>query len=309
VGCGDGAFPDGCAQIGEPGQHGGPADAGGRVACVGDPTLRALLRLDARLAELAAMRERWGVLLGHLAMLMKNVGLWRDAGFASFSHYVEERLGLGVRAVEQRAALARRCYSVPEVREAMKEGRLPYEKARLVARAADEHSQAEWIRRAEGATVIALRREVEAREETQMCERGELDLRVPRGVRILVDAVVRAVRERGSGFERPGEWLGIGAAHFIDVWERVVPRRRTLSRKVIERDRGLCTAPGCSRPAVHAHHVVYRSAGGEDELANLTSLCPAHHLHGVHLGWIRVSGEAPDGLSWRMPAPPGGGPV
>ena len=87
-------------------------------------------RLDARLQELSAMRGRWDVLLGHLAMLMKNVGLWRDCGFASFAHYSDERLGMSARTVEQRAALARRCYSVPDVREAMKDGRLPYEKAR-----------------------------------------------------------------------------------------------------------------------------------------------------------------------------------
>ncbi|HEX9399472.1 MAG TPA: hypothetical protein VF912_05125 [Anaeromyxobacter sp.] len=38
--------------------------------------------LEARLRELAAMRDQWDLLLGHLAMLMKNTGLWRDAGFA-----------------------------------------------------------------------------------------------------------------------------------------------------------------------------------------------------------------------------------
>ena len=244
-----------------------------------------LRRLDERLRELAAMRARWDVLLGHLAMLMKNVGLWRDAGFASFSHYCEERLGLAARTVEQRAALARRCYSVPAVREAMKEGRLPYEKARLVARVADEHTAGAWIRRAEGATVIELAREVEAQEQKQMCERGELHLRVPREVRILVDAVVRAVRERGSGLETAGECLARASEHFIEVWRGAIPRRRTLANKALERDRGFCTAPGCSRPAVHAHHVRFRSAGGDDDLSNLASLCAAHHLHAIHLGW------------------------
>ena len=266
-------------------------------------------RLDARLRELAAMRGRWDVLLGHLAMLVKNVGLWRDAGFASFGHYCEERLGLSARTVEQRAALARRCYSVPAVREAMKEGRLPYEKARLVARAADEHTMADWIRRAEKMTVIALRREVDALDDAQKCARGELDLRVPREVRILVDAVIRTVRERGSGFESAGECLGKAAEHFVEVWERVVRRPRTRAQKALERDRALCTVPGCSKAAVHAHHVIHRSAGGSDGLGNLTALCAAHHLHGVHGGWIRVRGEAPDGLFWTMPAPRGGKPA
>jgi hypothetical protein len=56
------------------------------------------------------------------------------------------------------------------------------------------------------------------------------------------------------------------------------------------------------------HHVLYRSAGGGDERENLVALCAAHHLHCVHLGWIRVRGRAPDGLTWelgvRAQAPP-----
>ena len=94
-----------------------------------------------------------------------------------------------------------------------------------------------------------------------------------------------------------------------DVWERAARPPRTRSQKALERDRGYCTVPGCSRAAMHAHHVVRRSAGGSDELANLTSLCASHHLHGVHGGRIRVRGDAPGGLSWEMPAPPGGSPV
>ena len=187
----------------------------------------------------------------------------------------------------------------------MKDGRLPYERARLVARVADEHTTAEWIRRAERMTVIELRREVEALDDAQKCARGELDLRVPREVRILVDAVVRAVRVRGRGFESAGECLARAAEHFLEVWGRAIRRPRTRAQKAIERDRGLCTMPGCSKAAVHAHHVVRRSAGGSDALANLTALCAAHHLHGVHGGWIRVHGEAPDGLLWTMPAPRG----
>jgi hypothetical protein len=62
--------------------------------------------------------------------------------------------------------------------------------------------------------------------------------------------------------------------------------------------------PGCSRPAAHAHHVVFRSAGGGDDAENLASLCVAHHVHGVHLGWIAVRGEAPGRLVWRLAAPP-----
>jgi hypothetical protein len=57
---------------------------------------------------------------------------------------------------------------------------------------------------------------------------------------------------------------------------------------------------GCSRAAAHVHHIVFRSAGGQDRPANLVSLCAAHHLHGVRMGYVRVFGNAPDALQWEL---------
>jgi 5-methylcytosine-specific restriction endonuclease McrA len=57
-----------------------------------------------------------------------------------------------------------------------------------------------------------------------------------------------------------------------------------------------------TRTAAHAHHVLYRSHGGGDEPENLVALCAAHHLHGVHRGYVRVHGRAPDGLRWELGA-------
>src|SRR5439155_10895409 len=64
--------------------------------------------LDAELRRLASLRARWDDVFGHLAMLMQTLGLWRDAGFASFGHYCSERLRMSERTVGQRIALERR---------------------------------------------------------------------------------------------------------------------------------------------------------------------------------------------------------
>jgi hypothetical protein len=151
--------------------------------------------IDAELRRLAGLRDEWDEVLGHLALLMKWTGLWKDLQFASFSHYCAERLGMAAKTVGQRAWLSRRLYSLPGLREAMREGRVSYEKARLVASVADDASVAQWIARAEETTCVALRREIEAAEERQMCVRGELDLRVPRRVDRLLAAAFRAARD------------------------------------------------------------------------------------------------------------------
>jgi len=40
-----------------------------------------------------------------------------------------------------------------------------------------------------------------------------------------------------------------------------------------------------------------------DQAWNRISLCAAHHLNGVHMGWIKVSGTAPDELRWKLGRP------
>lgn len=257
-------------------------------------------QLDAELRRLTRMRERWDEVFGHLAMLLRSLGLWRDMKFVSFAHYCEERLGMAVRTVSQRIALARKLYDLPALREAMRAGRLSYEKARLVARCATETDEAEWIARAERLPCISLTREVDALDDSQMCADGELRLRLPQWVGSLLDDALRAARAAHRRWIPLDECLRRIAQHFIDTWKAQLAERNTVQKRVLARDRDLCQVPGCSRAAAHVHHVRFRSHGGDDEPENLTSLCSAHHLHGVHRGFVRVAGRAPHALRWGI---------
>ncbi len=74
---------------------------------------------------------------------------------------------------------------------------------------------------------------------------------------------------------------------------------------VYQRDRWMCQNPRCTSRQVTPHHIVFRSAGGGEERSNLVSLCNICHLGLVHGETARgptlkVSGLAPDQLSWRM---------
>jgi hypothetical protein len=299
--------------------------------------------LDAALQSLVSLRTRWDGLLGHLGLLVRTFGLWRDAGFASFGHYCRERLGLGVRSVEHRIALERRLRSLPGLRLALSSGRVSLEQARLVGRVAREHTLEAWLDHAAGQTCLALRREVESLEAldavapwppvpgspsaelpvrptataaqtcapeaaaggpAQLCAPVDaatpLRLRVPvRVARLLAAALLAAAREAQTHLNL-SECLERVATHFIDTWSALPADRSTPQRRALYRDGHRCQVPGCSRAAVHAHHVLYRSRGGSDAPENLVSLCAAHHLHGVHRGWVRVTGVAPGGLTWRL---------
>ena len=258
--------------------------------------------LDARLRALVEQRASWDLYFGAVARLFGRcgTGTWRELCFASFAHYARERLGMGVRAVEQRAWLERRLEDLPPLRHAFEGGELSYEKARLVAGVADGRTVHEWIRRAGRETCAELERSVALAEATQACARRRLEARVPARVEALVEAALRAACGSEEGCQDPARCLARMAAHFVAVWGPVLRQRNTPERRVIERDGGFCQVPGCSRPAVHAHHVQYRSQGGDDEPENMVALCAPHHLRGVHTGRVRVSGRAPDGLLWEL---------
>jgi hypothetical protein len=62
-------------------------------------------------------------------------------------------------------------------------------------------------------------------------------------------------------------------AHALQVWGAYGPRDKVpREHRVFARDGWRCTAPGCSSYRnLHGHHIVFRSAGGSDDLGNLTT--------------------------------------
>jgi 5-methylcytosine-specific restriction endonuclease McrA len=110
----------------------------------------------------------------------------------------------------------------------------------------------------------------------------------------------RAARTASNRWLSAGECLVALAEHFIETWRAQLKQANTLQRRIRARYRHFCQVPGCSRAAVHAHHIKPRSQGGSDDPENLISLCAAHHLHGIHGGRMRVTGTAPDKLVWEF---------
>jgi hypothetical protein len=256
------------------------------------------VEIDRAVRDLSGKRDAWDRLLGYCAYAVRRSGLWHVAGFASFEHYCSERLGLSPRTVEQRAAVEKRIWQVPALRSA-RDGGLSYEKVRVLSRLPDREIEA-WIPRARELTCVALKAQLDDCEEAQMRAARVLRARVPIRIALALQAAFRAVRASEGRLLDDGRCLLVVARHFVETWKRFVKKARTLSQKVRERDLGRCQMPGCSLRAVHAHHVELRSHGGADTPENLVALCACHHLRGIHGGYIRVWGRAPDELVWEV---------
>jgi hypothetical protein len=84
----------------------------------------------------------------------------------------------------------------------------------------------------------------------------------------------------------------------VAVGKRTPGLSPNLARAVLLRD-GTCRMPGCERRRGHeVHHLVPRSRGGSDEIANLAAVCPTHHRLLVPHGTLALLGNPnrPDGL-------------
>jgi hypothetical protein len=140
---------------------------------------------------------------------------------------------------------------------------------------------------------------------------------VARLFRAVLCSLRRAVEAETGRLPGEGEAFGAMIDHALRSWGVDEPRlrgrapardRRLLA--VFDRDGWRCTIPGCtSQRNLHAHHIRFRSAGGGDEPANLTTLCAAHHHRGVHAGRVRVGGQAPHALWFELGVRPGGPPL
>jgi hypothetical protein len=254
--------------------------------------------VDARLRELARLRAGWDELLGYCAHAVRESGMHRLLGFASFRHFCEERLGLPSRTVEQRAALEKRLWSSPALREARRQG-VSFEKLRLLARLSEGEIGA-WTPRAHALTCIALRRRLDGERERQMRAARRISVPLPRRIAAVVAAAIQAVRQWAGRPLSVGKCLALMAAHFVATWRHAGKRGRSRSRRVRDRDEGHCQVPGCSHRGTHAHHIAFRSQGGGDEPENQVALCAFHHLRCVHGGHLRVFGRAPDALTWFL---------
>jgi hypothetical protein len=254
--------------------------------------------IDARLRALARLRAGWDRLIGFCGHAVKRSGMHVLLGYDGFRQYVEERLGLPARAVEQRVALEKRLWDSPALQEARRQG-VSYEKLRVLARM-PETDISPWVPRALEATCIALKREVEGERERQMRARQKMLVPLPSRVAVLLAAAIESVRARFGRVLSTGTCLALIAFHFLTSWRGAERRSKTRSQKVRERDQGWCQVPGCSHRAVHSHHLDFRSHGGSDDPENQVGLCAFHHLRCIHGGFLAVFGRAPDGLTWVL---------
>jgi hypothetical protein len=152
---------------------------------------------------------------------------------------------------------------------------------------------------------LQIRAHADASERSmtlEVCD-AEVGFRGPASVvallRDVLDAFGDPYQPRWTALERL-------LRHVILHWESM-PRHPD---PIFARDGWRCTVPACSsRRNLHDHHITFRSRGGDNARDNRTTVCAAHHLHGIHDGTIRAEGAAPHAIEWQLGVRPNAPPL
>ncbi|MDX1388687.1 MAG: HNH endonuclease signature motif containing protein, partial [Acidobacteriota bacterium] len=137
------------------------ADGEALLASLDDAVPDDVFELDASVRELIARRGALELDLARMLRIFRMLGLHRHIGFASFNVYAAERLGISASRANFLARLDRRLYDFPEIRRALREGRIGSVAALELTRVARRGlSESEWVARAARRTVLRLREEI-----------------------------------------------------------------------------------------------------------------------------------------------------
>ena len=311
-----------------------PSAAAFLAALVAELASADAFELDARLRRALRLEQRQLARLGPLLLRVASERGFRDLGYRGLDAYARERLGMAPSKARALLRLERIAQLAPAFGEAWRAGRLSWTQAEalapLLGLEAARPWQAAWVARARNVSVRRLRDDVDLAIATQDLEpaalpalpvglqtgarprvsgasvpraRDRLFFTAPRDVARLFRAVLATLQrhlERASG--RPSsqdEAFDAMLDHALESWGSHGPLPKKY--RVFARDGWRCTVPGCTGYRnLHDHHVVFRSAGGSDELANRTTLCVWHHLRAIHAGLARCVGQAPGRLRFAL---------
>ena len=263
--------------------------------------------------EVAARFKRAEFDLISILQEVENLRVFIKLGYTSLFGYCVEALGLSESTASNFITVARKAREVPVLQSAIRAGTLSVTKARKIAPVLTLANQDEWVERAMTLSSRKLEEEVArvapkvvAPERMKFVAEDRLELRLG----ISKNLKERLERARDLEAQRTGRAVSIEDTleTLLDVYleakdpvkraERVVKRKKVATENNAEnpepipvvvrhqvqlRDGGRCTqvrANGtrCENQRwIDVHHLQARSAGGENTLENLVTLCSAHH--------------------------------
>ena len=270
------------------------------------------------------------VMLGRIFAQVAEHKLYRELGYGSLLNMARQGLDISVRSLERYRALAQELEFLPQLGLAIEQG-LDLGRAWMLANIACEETIDDWLFVARHTGKQELQRAIRLARHDEHTVRQVLDayrLGVERALELLAEpASEPSAVEPDPDTTQTGDpslatrvfvslnlaWappklpafdcvhadLPAAAAWFV---ENVVLDPQSVFGEVKERDDWTCRNPECGRQSirVQAHHIHFRSLGGDDSLGNGITVCPVCHLRLIHTGIVSVRWQG-GALVWRFP--------
>jgi hypothetical protein len=278
--------------------------------------------LTARGRATNALKERRHFELGRLIAYVYEQP--RRFGYASAIDWAEAEVGVREREAYHLLRLELETRKLPALREAYQTGEVPFSHAREVVKVATPETDERWTREAKRLPFRAIYARVHGEGEASAA-RGEgpwpdSGLHGPLGrtepltsetrpftpALKALEAEVWELHNRLAGHDTG--WRDFFEAMLVSYKQDLEGQALALpptARAVLERDGWRCRVPHCSRrAALHIHHGVHRSQGGDDAPDRLLCLCEPHH-RAHHEGLLEIRGSESKGWRFRHRPEPG----
>ncbi len=227
-------------------------------------------------------------------------------GFAHLTPYCVRKLGLSEEVAACFVRVARKSVAIPELKEALEDGRLTMTKAKTIAPVLNAANQEIWIEKASRLSKEKLERAIASAvpqpskpekakpvsaERTRVeFELGNADMEMQNRAQ---DLVSQSLGRPATLADTQAELLKLYLKYKDPLQKADRSRERSIEQKVHARDRGECQAKlpdGTKCRAtrwIHLHHLKPKSEGGPHTAENLLTLCASHHRQ-----WHRRMGGA-----------------
>jgi len=116
--------------------------------------------VHAQLARIATARGALDAREAELLLVAEEMQIWRAYGQPSFEAYLEQTLGYGPHAANERMRVARELSELPKIHEALAAGRLHFSAVRELTRVATRETEDAWLAAAEGKNVRQIEQAV-----------------------------------------------------------------------------------------------------------------------------------------------------
>jgi predicted DNA-binding protein len=223
---------------------------------------------------------------------------FEDHQYPHLTPYCEKFLKIDPDAAKTLVRIVRKSIQVPELAQAVVEGKIHVSNAKVIASVITPENREEWITKASKLPKAKLEKEIAAQGGP---DKKRVSLELPLETIELLNRARDVASTKAAKFESFEKTIHEALEEYLYRHDPVEKAKRSKcpqghpSKTAVDherngRDEGRCVflyedGSQCEEEKwIHGHHIIHRADGGPDTIENMVSLCSSHHrmMHTQH---------------------------